>query len=242
MVDDALIRLAGVSLAFRIRRGFFRHDRIPVLRDVSCTVERGETLGVIGRNGSGKSTLLRLLAGVFTPDSGRVESGHASIAMLSLAIGFDAELSGMDNIVLSAMLLGASRDTALAQREQVATFSELGDYVHEPVKIYSTGMRMRLGFSIALMIRPDVILIDEALSVGDPVFREKAEEAITRRIASAQTVVLVSHSLAQVEKLCNRILWLEHGAVRMLGATDEVLAAYADANRPTAPLHRPRAS
>ncbi len=221
-----IVALRNVGLSYRRRRKFFRHDRYEVLRSVSFELYQGETLGIVGRNGCGKSTLLRVVAGIFSPNSGRVERGARSITLLALSVGFDPELSGRDNIVLSAMLLGATRWDALENVDKIIDFSELEEFIDEPVKSYSSGMRMRLGFSIAVTVRPDVLLIDEVLGVGDAHFRRKAEAALSDKIASGQTVMLVSHSSSQVVKLCDRVIWLEGGSVVTSGSPAGVVARY----------------
>lgn len=211
---------------YKIKKSFFRHDYYQVLRSVSFDVYAGETVAIIGRNGCGKSTLLRLIAGVFDPDTGTIERYKSSVSLLAMAVGFDAELSGRDNIVISAMLLGASKDEALENMDRIIEFSELGRFIEEPVKTYSSGMRMRLGFSIAMTVEPDLVLIDEALGAGDAHFKEKAEAAILDKVTSNQTVVLVSHNGKQVSKLCDRAIWLEDGVVALQGPTDEVVSRY----------------
>lgn len=221
-----IITLSDVGLTYRKRKSFFRHDYYQALRSVSFELLEGETLGVLGRNGSGKSTLLQLIAGIFTPDNGRIARNGATVCLLSLSVGFDPELSGRDNIIVSAMLLGASRREARDNLDRIADFSELGGFIDEPVKTYSAGMRMRLGFSIAITIHPDVLLIDEVLGVGDAHFRAKAEAVIVDKIASDQTVVLVSHSGPQVRQLCDRALWLENGTVRLQGDPASVVGRY----------------
>lgn len=223
---NSIITLRDVSVTYRKRRSFFRHDYYEALRTVSFDVYCGETLGIIGRNGCGKSTLLRLLAGILDPDGGHVDRNGATVSLLSMAVGFDSELSGRDNVILSAILLGASRNEALDNIERIIDFSELGSFIDEPVKTYSSGMRMRLGFSIAVTIKPDVILIDEALGAGDAHFKTKAEAAILAKVKSSQTVVLVSHSSKQVLKLCDRAIWIEQGTVAFQGNTEEAVNRY----------------
>lgn len=225
-MNSPIVKLVDVSLKYRTRRSFFRHGYYEALRSVSCDLYEGETLGVLGRNGCGKSTLLKLMAGIFRPDGGRIETRGASVSLLSLAVGFDPELPGRDNIIISAMLLGASRKEAYESVAEIVEFSELDEFIDEPVKTYSSGMRMRLGFSIAVAVKPDILLIDEVLGVGDAHFRKKAEAAITDKIVSDQTVVLVSHNTKLIEKLCDRALWMEGGAIRMQGEPKNVVKTY----------------
>ncbi|GJL83571.1 MAG: hypothetical protein DHS20C01_32050 [marine bacterium B5-7] len=225
-MQTPIIRLSDVSLSFTIRNGLFKHHTNQILNSINIDISQGETLGLIGRNGCGKSTLLRLIAGVFTPDSGSIERHGARVSILSLAVGFDPELSGRDNILLSATLLGLSKEDITRNYESIVDFSELGEFIQQPVRIYSSGMRMRLGFAIAITMKPDVLLIDEALGVGDAAFRIKAENALSEKIRSNQTVVLVSHTSTQIARLCDRVLWLENGAICMQGEAQQVLDSY----------------
>lgn len=225
-MSHPLLSLSEVGLRYRIHKSFFRHEYYNALTSVTFDVFTGETLGVIGRNGCGKSTLLKLLAGILTPDSGSIYVNNATVSLLTLGIGFDPELSGRDNIFISSLLLGATKAETESNLDEIVLFSELGGFIDEPVKTYSTGMRMRLGFSIAIKMQPDVLLIDEVLGVGDLHFRKKAEKEIMGKITSTQTIVLVSHNAEQVKRLCNRAIWLEDGEVRMEGETTKVVDAY----------------
>lgn len=198
-----------------------------ILQDVSFDLFPGETLGVIGTNGAGKSTLLRLLTGVMNPTNGLIiKSPETRCGLLSLGVGFMADLTGADNVVISLMLQGFTKAEARALIPEIQEFSELGAAFQERVKTYSAGMRSRLTFSTALHARSDILLIDEVLSVGDVLFRRKARNALTQRIKSEQTVVYVSHSEATVKELCDRTLWIEQGRVEALGPTADVLEAF----------------
>ena len=224
---EVMLELVDVSHSFHARKASFDHGVHTVLDSVSLTLLKGETLGIIGRNGAGKTTILRLMAGIFAPRSGRVlRRPGATCALLSLGLGFQPQLSGSDNALLSAMLQGLSRRAASACLEEIREFSELGQSFDEPVKTYSAGMRARLGFTTALMTHVDILLIDEVLSVGDKVFRDKAEAAMKGRITGGQTVVFVSHAEGQVRTLCDRAIWIEDGRVRAEGDTREVLDQY----------------
>ncbi len=225
-MSTPVVKLTDVSLRYRIRRSFFRHEYYHALRSVNCSLMEGETLGILGRNGSGKSTLLKLIAGIFQPDGGSIEKNGASVSLLALAVGFDPELPGKDNIIVSAMLLGASKREAYESVAEIVEFSELDEFIDDPVKTYSSGMRMRLGFAIAVAVKPDVLLIDEVLGVGDAHFRKKAEAAIVNKIVSTQTVVLVSHNSRQIEALCDRALWMEGGTIKSYGEPAHVVKAY----------------
>ena len=200
---------------------------IYALQDVSFSVKRGEILGIIGTNGSGKSTLLKALAGVLAPNQGCINTYGNSVSLLSLGVGFNPELSGHDNIYLSGLLLGFTQQEIDNAYEQIVTFSELGDAIYRPVKTYSSGMHSKLAFSIAVMLRTDIILVDEVLAVGDIHFRQKSHDAMENLIRDKnRTVIIVSHNLNEVQQLCDRVLWLEKGNVRAIGPADQIIKAY----------------
>jgi homopolymeric O-antigen transport system ATP-binding protein len=233
-VSDPIIRLENVGVAFnaQLRVG---SPRFWALEDVSLTLAPGDRLGVVGRNGSGKSTLLRTIAGIITPDRGRLKRAPVSCQLLSLALGFVPHLSGRDNAVLSGLMLGLRRREIMRRLPAILEFSELGDFFDQPISSYSTGMTMRLGFSVAMQVEPDVLLIDEVLAVGDTEFQHKSGSALRERIHSGKTIVFVSHDDEQIRQVCNRALWIEHGRSVMQGQVDEVLAAYHAAPSPSAP-------
>jgi lipopolysaccharide transport system ATP-binding protein len=220
------MELRNVCVRYKSRRSFFRHDYFSALDDVSFTIKKGETLGIIGSNGCGKSTMLRVLANVYGVDSGEIYWHCSQASLLSLSLGFDSDLSGKDNAIISGMLLGGRKNDVLRMLDEIFEFAELGDYIDKPVKTYSNGMRARLGFSVALKMSSALLLIDEVLGVGDGVFRKKAESAMANKINSDQTVVLVSHSMSQIQKLCNRVLWMDKGKVKMIGHPSDVLSEY----------------
>ena len=224
-MTDTIIRMENVGVAFnaQLRVG---SPRFWALEDVSLTLARGERLGVIGRNGAGKSTLLRTLAGIIAPDRGRITRAPVSCQLLSLALGFMPHLSGRDNAVLSGLMLGMRRREIVRRLPAILEFSELGDFFEQPISSYSTGMSMRLGFSVAMQVEPDVLLIDEVLAVGDAEFQQKSGAALRERIHGGTTVVFVSHGDAAIRQVCNRALWIEHGRSVMQGSVDEVLVAY----------------
>ncbi|MCB1907693.1 MAG: ABC transporter ATP-binding protein [Rhodocyclaceae bacterium] len=225
-MTEPIVTLSSVGLSYKTRHSFFRHTYRTALKDVSFDIVAGETLGVVGGNGSGKSTLLRILAGIYRPNHGHIVTRCERIMLLSLALGFDPELSGRDNALLSGVLLGNRRKEVAKCLDEIIAFAELEDSIDEPLKTYSSGMRSRLGFSVALTMKADVLLIDEVLSVGDIGFRQKAEHAMRAKLASDQTVVLVSHSLEQLRNLSARVLWLDDGMVKLLGDPKTVLSAY----------------
>jgi homopolymeric O-antigen transport system ATP-binding protein len=234
-VSAPIIDLENVGVAFnaQLRVG---SPRFWALEDVSLSLDRGDRLGVIGRNGSGKSTLLRTLAGIIAPDRGRLTRAPVSCQLLSLAVGFVPHLSGRDNAILSGLMLGLRRRQIVQRLPAILEFSELGDFFDQPISSYSTGMQMRLGFSVAIQIDPDVLLIDEVLAVGDSEFQQKSGAALRERINSGTTVVFVSHGDAQVRQICNRALWIEHGRSMLQGPVDAVLDAY------HAAMHAPAAA
>jgi lipopolysaccharide transport system ATP-binding protein len=224
-MSEILVELENVGIAFDAQRRV-GGDRFWALEDVSLTLRRGERLGVIGRNGAGKSTLLRAIAGILVPDRGRVKRAPVSCQLLSLSLGFVAHLSGRDNAVLSGLMLGLRRKEITARLPAIKAFCELGDFFEQPIASYSSGMVMRLAFSVAIQIEPDVLLIDEVLAVGDAEFQEKSGEALRRRMGEGHTVVLVSHQERQISALCDRVLWIEHGKSVLEGDRDAVFDAY----------------
>ena len=228
-MSTPLIHLTDVGFTYRTLSGLFSIAKFQALKSINLDILPGETLGVIGSNGSGKSTLLKVLAKIYKPDEGRIVYNASKISLLSLALGFDARLNGYDNVILSSMLLGASLREAKQKVEGIIEFSELGEFAGHPIRTYSSGMRARLGFSIAINMKADVLLIDEALAVGDARFKSKSEKAIIDRVTSSQTVVLVSHSAAQINRLCDRAVWIEKGEIVLEGKADFVTRQYEEA-------------
>jgi lipopolysaccharide transport system ATP-binding protein len=209
MERDIIISLKNVGVTYRQRTGLFKPAKeYHALDDINIDIYRGETLGILGRNGAGKSTLLKVIAGIIKPDRGEVINHGASVSLLALQAGFDPELSGYDNAILGGMILGYTRKQVVSKLDEIKKFSELGKFMHQPIKTYSSGMRSRLGFSLAMYLSPDVLLLDEVLSVGDKQFRKKAETEMLKKIHSNQTVILVSHSEQQIERLCDRVIKL----------------------------------
>lgn len=225
-MSSSAISVKNVGISYRKRLALTEKERYVALSDVSFDVKHGETLGIVGRNGAGKSTLLRIIADIIKPDKGEVINHGVTVSMLSLNLGLDPQLNGIDNAILSALLLGFTRKEAESNLEQIIKFSELGDFVHQPVKTYSSGMLTRLGFSIAIHLQPDVLLIDEVLGVGDIEFRGKSSEALKSKITSNQTVVLVSHQAAEMKALCDRVIWIEDRVVKKIGAAAKVINEY----------------
>lgn len=226
-MNTKVMELIDVSVRYKTRRSFFRHDYFTALDKVSFAIEKGETLGIVGPNGCGKSTLLKVLADIYGVDQGEIKWFCRQVSLLSLSLGFDIELSGRDNAIISGMLLGSRKRDVLTKLDEIIEFAGLEKFIDKPIKTYSSGMRARLGFSVALKMHSELLLIDEVLGVGDGNFKRKATNAMINKINSDQTVVLVSHSMGQLKKLCNRVLWLDEGKVKMIGPTNEVLTQYA---------------
>jgi ABC-type polysaccharide/polyol phosphate transport system ATPase subunit len=213
----------------RLREAVFRrprHREFRALESVSFTIPRGEGLAIVGENGAGKSTLLKILAGITTPTSGgfRVDGKIASI--LELGSGFHPDFTGRQNIVLNAAMLGLDEDELRRKMPDILGFSELGDFIDQPVKTYSTGMAMRLGFSIATQVEPDVLIIDEALSVGDGYFQKKCMDRLLQFVEGGGTLLFCSHAMYYVSSFCQRALWLRNGKAEALGPSEEVIREY----------------
>ena len=201
-------------------------DAIHALRDVTFSVGRGEAFGIIGANGSGKSTLLRLVAGIIQPTSGSVEVNGRLSALLELGSGFSPEFTGRENVFLNASILGLSREETGARFETIERFAEIGDFIDRPIRTYSTGMVLRLAFSVVAHVDPEILIVDEALAVGDIAFRQRCMRRIHDLRACGTTILFVSHESGDVKALCERCLWLDRGAIRSLGEADAVIAEY----------------
>ena len=214
------------DLARWLWRAARARDEFWALKDVSFELARGEALGVIGPNGSGKSTLLKLLAGVSAPTKGRIEVHGRLAALLELGAGFHYELTGEENICLNGAVLGMTRREIAARFDEIVAFAELAEFISMPVKHYSSGMVARLGFAVAVHSAPEVLLVDEVLSVGDMSFQKKCQERIERLRAEGTALVLVTHSLPLVAQLCERAMLLVEGKVAAQGEPSEVCAAY----------------
>jgi ABC-2 type transport system ATP-binding protein len=236
----AAIEVTAVSKAFRIpheQRTFFKeyfvhpfrrttYERNEALQDVNFSVEPGEFFGVIGPNGSGKSTLLRILAGIYVPDSGRVRVNGLLSPFIELGVGFNFELNARDNIRINGTLAGLSKSQLDARFDEILAFSELERFVDQKLKNYSSGMLVRLAYSIAIQIPFDILLLDEVLAVGDQAFQEKCFATFERFKAEGKTIVFVSHGLDLMEEFCDRVLLLESGVVRGIGSPDDIVDAY----------------
>jgi lipopolysaccharide transport system ATP-binding protein len=207
----------------------FRRHRFMALNDVSFEVEQGESVGLIGSNGSGKSTTLALIAGVLRAQSGRVEVRGRVCPLLELGAGFHPELTGRENILLNGILLGLTRREVLAKLDEIIAFSELAAFLDQPLRTYSSGMIARLGFSVAAHLDPEVLLIDEVLAVGDLRFQAKCRKKLEEIKGRQVTIVLVSHSLAEVRSFCNRVIWLQNGRLAADGDPGGVVPRYEQA-------------
>ena len=207
-------------------QGKLQFEEFYALRDVSLKVEKGEFYGLIGLNGSGKSTLLKVIAGVYKPSMGSVTVNGSIAPLIELGAGFDMDLTARENIYLNGTVLGLTPKYIDSKFDETVEFSELRDFLDVPLKNYSSGMVSRIAFSIATITKPDILIADEILSVGDFMFQEKCEKRMAELMSGGTTVILVSHSIDQIERMCDRVTWLEKGRVRMTGTTAEVCAAY----------------
>ena len=208
--------------------GFIKdnNNRFWALRGVSLTVRKGESVGIIGRNGAGKSTLLSLLLGVAQPTTGLIEVQGKRTPLLELGAGFHPDLTGIENAVINGVLLGHTEAEVRVRMGEIVAFSELGEFIHMPIRTYSSGMLMRLAFSIAIHTSPEVLLIDEILAVGDESFQKKSGKALLDLIKGGVTTVYVSHSMAAIRKMCDRAIWLEQGEIRAEGEAAMVVEEY----------------
>jgi ABC-type polysaccharide/polyol phosphate transport system ATPase subunit len=203
-----------------------RSERFFALKNVSFRLKEGEGLAVVGRNGAGKSTLLNLVAGIAQPDTGIVRVNGRIAPLLELGSGFHPDLTGAENVMVNASLIGLSRKRTKELFDEIVDFAEISDFLNEPLRTYSTGMVMRLAFSVAINMDPEILLIDEVLGVGDAAFAQKSFDRIRQFRATGHTVLCVSHSSAAIQQLCNEAIWLDHGEVMMSGPIREVVAAY----------------
>jgi len=222
-----LIELKDVGLQYKIKGNIFTKNKYyDALKNINLKIYPGETIGIIGKNGSGKSSLLKILSGVIQPTSGEIINYGVSTSLLTIGAGFDNNLNGRDNAVLSGMLQGLRSHEIKLKLNEIHNYSELGDFFFEPVRTYSTGMRSRLGFSISNTINPDILLIDEVLGVGDQKFRQKAEISIIEKTRSQQTIILVSHASQQISKLCGRAVLIGNNTITDIGPPNEILNVY----------------
>jgi teichoic acid transport system ATP-binding protein len=203
-----------------------RSKTVHALKDLTFNIERGKTIGLIGGNGAGKSTLLRIFANVYEPDSGEIKINTSSVSLLALGAGFQNDLPGIDNIYLNGVLLGLTKQQVEEKIDEIIEFAEVGEFIHAPLRTYSSGMRTKLAFSIASHVEPELLLIDEVFSVGDARFKKKSDQRIRSLINENRTVIMVSHSLGVIEDLCDEVIWLDKGVIKEIGETKEVVKRY----------------
>ena len=213
-------------------QGKLQFEEFYALRDVSLTVERGDFYGLVGLNGSGKSTLLKVISGVFKPSAGSVTVRGTIAPLIELGAGFDFDLTARENIFLNGTVLGMTPKYIREKFDEIVEFSELRDFLDIPLKNYSSGMVARLAFSVATMTKPDILIADEILSVGDFLFQQKCERRMAELMSGGTTVILVSHSIEQIERMCNKVAWLDHGHLRRNGPTAQVTAEYKNFEKP----------
>ena len=236
-----IIKVDHVSMSFRLNvnhttsvkewiiarlKRQLKYQDFYALNDVSFSVERGEIVGIIGTNGSGKSTLLKVISGIYKPTKGSAVTAGRVAPMLELGSGFDYELSGRENIYLNGAIMGYSETFLKSKYDEIVEFSELGDFIEQPLKTYSSGMMMRLAFSVATLVDPEILIVDEILAVGDERFQKRSRARMTSLMSGGTTVLMVSHNLAQIRGMCSRVIWLNKGQIRMNGPTEEVCDAY----------------
>ena len=241
-MNKAMREVSDVSMRFRLNndrimslkefvttalRGKLNYREFTALDHVSFTVEKGETLGLIGRNGAGKSTMLKVISGILKPTEGSVVCHGNVVPMLELGSGFDMDLTGRENIFLNGAILGYGEEFLKAKYEEIVDFSELGQFIEVPIRNYSSGMLARLAFSIATVVKPEILIVDEILSVGDAQFQEKSRKRMLELMGGGTTVLFVSHSIEQIREMCNRVVWLEQGRVQADGEAEEVCDKYA---------------
>lgn len=224
MVNDKVMSLKEYVVALLEKR--LTYEELTVLENISFSVKKGEVLGIMGRNGAGKSTLLKIIAGVLKPTSGKVVVKGNIVPMLELGSGFDMELSGRENIYLNGAILGYSKEFLDEKYKEILDFSELGDFIEMPIRNYSSGMLMRLAFSIATVVEPEILIVDEILAVGDEGFQNKSRARMMELMGGGTTVLFVSHSIKQMRQMCDRIIWLEDHKIKMVDTAQKVCDAY----------------
>jgi len=203
-----------------------RYEEFWALKNVSFNVSKGEVVGIIGKNGAGKSTLLKIISGILKPTKGSVTCSGSIVPMLELGSGFDHDLTGRENIFLNGAILGYSKEFLESKYEEILEFSELGKFIDVPIRNYSSGMLMRLAFSIATVVNPEILIVDEILAVGDADFQEKSKARMMELMGGGTTVLFVSHTIEQIMELCSRVIWLEQGNIVIDGKPDDVCSAY----------------
>lgn len=212
--------------AVRLIKGKIKYEELTALNNVSFEVKKGEVMGVIGKNGAGKSTLLKVISGILKPSSGKVSLHGNVVPMLELGSGFDFDLSGRENIFLNGAILGYSEEFLKGQYDEILAFSELGEFIDVPIRNYSSGMVMRLAFSVASLVNPEILIVDEILAVGDAAFQEKSKAKMMELMSGGTTVLFTSHSIEQIKEMCDRVIWLDHGKLIESGDPETVCTKY----------------
>ena len=224
LFDDKILSLKEfVTKAIRKK---ITYNEFWALRNIEFNIKKGEVLGIIGHNGSGKSTLLKIISGIMKPTNGSVRVKGNIVPMLELGSGFDMDLSGRENIFLNGSILGYSKEFLEEKYDEIVEFSELEEFIEAPIRNYSSGMMMRLAFSIATIVNPDILIVDEILAVGDEAFQEKSKKRMKRLMTGGTTVIFVSHSKEQIREMCDRVLWLDHGQMKMIDECNKVCDLY----------------
>lgn len=230
-VKDLWIGYKNIQ-AYSIKKSLLRLKKVHVeefqaVKGVSFEIPEGQIMGIIGKNGSGKSTMLKALAGIFSPDKGSIDLKGHSVSLLSIGVGFQKEVTGRENILLSGMLLGFSEEEIRAKMPEIIKFADLGKFIDMPVKTYSSGMHSKLAFSITVILEPEIMLIDEVLSVGDRKFKKKSYQKMKDLISQRnRTVVIVSHNENTLRQLCDKIMWMHEGEIKRIGDPEDVLTEY----------------
>lgn len=240
-MSDKMIEVKNVTMRFRMSdepinslkeifttavSGKLKFNEFLALDDVSFDLERGKTLGLIGRNGAGKSTTLKLISGILKPTSGTIITRGNIVPMLELGAGFDLELTGKENIYLNGAILGYSKEYLESKYEEIVEFAEIRDFIDMPIRNYSSGMMARLAFSIASVVQPEILIVDEILAVGDEVFQEKSFNRMKELMSGGATVLFVSHDIDKIEEMCDKVIWLDHGKIVDEGSAAEVCERY----------------
>lgn len=224
MANDKVMSLKEYAVALLQKR--LVYEELLVLDHITFSVQKGEVMGIVGKNGAGKSTLLKIIAGVLKPSAGRVLSYGNIVPMLELGSGFDMELSGKENIYLNGAILGYSKEFLDSKYEEILQFSELEAFIDMPIRNYSSGMLMRLAFSIATVVQPEILIVDEILAVGDEGFQNKSKARMLELMSGGTTVLFVSHSIQQIEQMCDRVVWLENHKVKAIDTAKVICKDY----------------
>ena len=241
MMKENVVEVRNVSMHFnlmeervdsikeyilKLLKGKLLYNDFIALKDISFDIQKGDILGLVGFNGAGKSTLLKILAGVLQPTTGTVKVKGKIAPLIEVGAGFDPELTARENVYLNGAILGYSREFLESKFDEIIDFAELKDFVDVPVKNFSSGMYARLGFAIATMVKPDILIVDEVLSVGDFHFQEKCEKRIFEMISNGVTIILVSHDSKLIKRNCNKVIWLEHGKIKKIGKASDICEEY----------------